>query len=98
MAEYNGDLKVLTHQIVEMTEKVGSLSGKLETNIGLHNDRLREAEKQSALQEQTLMAVCKKVEVVEDDVKKINLISKIIAGVTAFLAAALAALVAIGKG
>ena len=81
-----------------MTQKVGSLSGKLETNIGLHNDRLRESEKQSALQEQTLLAVCKKIEVIEDDVKKINLISKIIGGVTAFLAAVLAALVAIWKG
>ena len=92
MAEYNGDLKVLTHQIVEMTEKVGVLSGKLETNIGLHNDRLREGEKQSALQGQTLETLCKKVVSLDDDVKRINLVSKVIGGIAGGLAVVAAAI------
>ena len=92
MADYNGDLKLLSHQIGELTGKIGSLNGKLETNIAVHNDRLREAEKQSALQEQSLGVVCDKVEALDADVKRINLVSKILGGVTAFLTAALVAI------
>ena len=80
MADYNGDLRQLTYVVTQATEKID----KIDANIEVSKDRLREAEKQSALQEQTLMAVCKKVEVVEDDVKKINLLSKWIGGLSAF--------------
>ena len=99
MVDYNGDLKLLSHQIGDLTGKIGSLSGKVETNIAVHNDRLREAEKQSALQEQSLGAMCKKVESLGSDIKdldadveRINLVSKIIGGITAFLTAALVAI------
>ena len=92
MADYNGDLKLVAHQIGELTEKIGNLNGRLETNIVVHSNRLREAEKQSALQEQTLMAVCKRVEVLDEDVKKINLMSKIIGGIAGGLAVIAAAI------
>ena len=103
MADYNGDLKLVAHQIGELTGKIGSLNGKLETNIAVHNDRLREAEKQSALQEQSLGAICKKVESLDSDikdldadVKRINLVSKIIGGIAGGLAV-LAAAIGISK-
>jgi hypothetical protein len=96
MANYNGDLKLLSHQIGDLTGKIGSLDGKLETNIAVHNDRLREAEKQSALQEQSLQAICRKVESLDDDVKKISLVSKIIGGIAGGLAV-IAAAIGIGK-
>ena len=99
MAEYNGDLKLLSHRIGDLTGKIGSLDGKLETNIAIHNDRLREAEKQSALQEQSLRIICEKVESLDEDVKdldsdieKINLISKIMGGIATGLAVIAAAI------
>ncbi len=92
MADYNGDLKLLSHQIGDLTGKIGSLNGKLETNIAVHNDRLREAEKQSALQEQSLGVVCAKVEALDADVKRINLVSKIIGGIAGGLAVVAAAI------
>jgi len=92
MADYNGDLKLLSHQIGELTGKIGSLNGKLETNIAVHNDRLREAEKQSALQEQSMGVVCAKVEALDSDVKRINLVSKIIGGIAGGLAVIAAAI------
>ena len=92
MADYNGDLKVLVHQIGELAIRIGHIDGRLETSIAVHNDRLREAEKQSALQEQTMIAICKKVEVLEDDVKKISLVSKVIGGIAGGLAVVAAAI------
>jgi hypothetical protein len=103
MADYNGDLKLVAYQIGELTGKIGSLDGKLETNIAVHNDRLREAEKQSALQEQSMKAVCKKIEDLDGDVKDLdsdikrsNLVSKIIGGIAGGLAV-LAAAIGISK-
>ncbi len=92
MADYNGDLKLVAHQIGELTGKIGSLDGKLETNIAVHNDRLREAEKQSALQEQSMQTICEKVESLDDDVKKISLVSKVIGGIAGGLAVVAAAI------
>ena len=92
MADYNGDLKLLSHRIGDLTGKIGSLDGKLETNIAVHNDRLRESEKQSALQEQSLRIICKKVESLDEDVKKISLVSKIIGGIAGGLAVIAAAI------
>jgi hypothetical protein len=99
MADYNGDWKLVAHQIGELTGKIGSLDGKLETNIAVHNDRLREAEKQSALQAQSLETIVTKVEALDSDVKELhtdiersNLVSKIIGGIAGGLAVVAAAI------
>jgi uncharacterized protein YjbK len=92
MADYNGDLRLLAHQISELTVKVGKFDGKLETNIAVHNSRLREAEKQSALQELSLQTLCQKVESLDTDVKHINLVSKVIGGIAGGLAVVAAAI------
>ena len=88
MADYNGDLKLVAHELKALNTKVGNI----EVNTEASKDRLREAEKQSALQEQSLLALCKKVEVVEDDVKKISLVSKVIGGIAGGLAVVAAAI------
>lgn len=88
MDDYNGDLKLVAHELSALNVKVG----KIEENTESSKDRLREAEKQSALQEQSLLALCKKVEVVEGDVKRINLMSKIIGGIAGGLAVVAAAI------
>ena len=90
--DYNGDLKLVAHQIGDLTEKIGNLNGRLETNIVVHSNRLREAEKQSALQEQSLVAIYKKVEALDSDVKKISLVSKIMGGIAGGLAVIAAAI------
>ena len=54
--------------------------------------RLNEAELQSALQAQTMETICKKVESLDDDVKKISLVSKIIGGIAGGLAVIAAAI------
>ena len=90
--DYNGDLKLVAHQIGELTAKIGNLNGRLETSVAVHNNRLREAEKQSALQEQSLMTICKKVEALDSDVKKISLVSKIMGGIAGGLAVIAAAI------
>ena len=99
MADYNGDLRLLAHQIGELTVKIGYLDGKVETNTAVHNSRLREAEKQSALQEQAMGTICKKIEDLDGDVKdldsdikRINLVSKIIGGIAGGLAVVAAAI------
>ncbi len=99
MGDYNGDLKLVAYQIGELTGKIGSLDGKLETNITVNNDRLREAEKQSALQEQSLKIVCEKIEGLDSDVKDLdsditrsNLVSKVIGGIAGGLAVVAAAI------
>ena len=88
MEDYNGDLKLVAHELKALNTKVGNI----EVNTEASKDRLREAEKQSALQEQSLLALCKKVEVVEDDVKKISLVSKVIGGIAGGLAVVAAAI------
>ena len=86
--DYNGDLKLVAHELNALNVKVG----KIEANTEASKNRLHEAEKQSALQEQSLVAVCKKVESLDSDVKKINLMSKIIGGIASGLAVIAAAI------
>ena len=96
MADYNGDLRLLAHRIGETNKKIDSIDTRLETNIAVTQDRLRECEKQTALHEQSMHIICKKVEDLDDDVRKINLVSKIIGGITGGLAI-LAAAIGISK-
>ena len=86
--DYNGDLKLVAHELNALNIKVG----KVEANTEASKDRLREAEKQSALQAQSLMTICKKVEALDSDVKKINLMSKIMGGIAGGLAVIAAAI------
>jgi len=86
--DYNGDLKLVAHELNALNIKVD----KIETNTETSKDRLREAEKQSALQAQSLMAICKKVEALDSDVKKISLVSKIMGGIAGGLAVIAAAI------
>ena len=95
MADYNGDLRIVTHELKALHVKVD----KIEDNTENSKDRLREAEKQSALQAQAMETICEKVEDLDSDIKdldadveRINLVSKIIGGITAFLTAALVAI------
>jgi len=95
MADYNGDLKLVAHELSALNEKVG----KIEANTEASKDRLHEAEKQSALQEQSLLALCIKVENLDGDVKELhadiersNLVSKIIGGIAGGLAVVAAAI------
>ena len=88
MGDYNGDLRMVAHELNALNVKVG----KIEENTEASKDRLHEAEKQSALQEQSLQALCKKVEVLDDDVRRINLVSKIIGGIAGGLAVIAAAI------
>ena len=88
MADYNGELLLVAHELKALNVKVD----KIDVNTEASKDRLREAEKQSALQEQSLQALCKKVEVLDDDVRRINLVSKIIGGIAGGLAVIAAAI------
>ena len=88
MGDYNGDLRLVAHELSALNVKVD----KIDANTEASKDRLHEAEKQSALQEQSLQTLCKKVESLDDDVKKISLVSKIIGGVAGGLAVVAAAI------
>ena len=95
MADYNGDLRIVTHELKALHVKVD----KIEDNTENSKDRLREAEKQSALQAQAMETVCKKVEGLDSDVKdldgdvkRINLVSKIIGSIASGLAVVAAAI------
>jgi len=97
MADYNGDLKLVAHQISEVNKSIDKINIKLDSNIAVNNDRLREGEKQSALHALSLETICEKVESLDSDVKKINLMSKIIGGIASGLAA-IAAVIAYLRG
>ena len=86
MADYNGDLRLVAHQLSEMNGKIDKLDGKVEENIKVNNDRLREGEKQSALQELSLKTISEKVESLDSDVKRISFVSKVMSGVADGLA------------
>ncbi len=92
MGDYNGDLKLVAHQLGELNGKIATIGIKLDKNIEVNNDRLREGEKQSALQEQSLKTITNKVESLDSDVKRINLVSKIIGGIAGGLAVIAAAI------
>ena len=88
MADYDGDLRMVAHELETLNKTVE----KVVENTEASKDRLHEAEKQSALQEQSLQALCKKVEVHDDDIRRINLVSKIIGGIAGGLAVVAAAI------
>ena len=88
MADYNGDLKLVAYELNALNVKVD----KIDVNTEASKDRLHEAEKQSALQEQSLGVVCAKVEALDADVKRINLVSKIIGSIAGGLAVVAAAI------
>lgn len=92
MADYNGDLKLVAHQLGELNGKIATIGIKLDKNIEVNNDRLREGEKQSALHAQSLVTITEKVESLDNDVKRINLVSKIIGGIAGGLAVIAAAI------
>lgn len=92
MADYNGDLKLVAHQLGEVNKSIDKLDTRLEANIEVTNDRLREGEKQSALHAQSLVTITEKVESLDNDVKKISLVSKIIGGIAGGLAVIAAAI------
>ena len=68
MADYNGDLKQVTFELKALNTKVDNIF----INTEASKDRLHEAEKQSALQEQSLQALCKKVEGLDGDVDDLH--------------------------
>ena len=79
--------------------KIDKIEDRLDTNIAVNDKRLRESEKQSALQEQSLLALCNKVEDLDGDVGDLhadidrsNLVSKIIGGIAGGLAVVAAAI------
>ena len=86
MADYNAEL--VAFELNALNVKVD----KITVNTEASKDRLHEAEKQSALQEQSLLTLCKKVESLDDDVKKISLVSKVIGGIAGGLAVVAAAI------
>ena len=86
MGDYNAEL--VAHELRELNVKVE----KITINTEASKDRLHEAEKQSALQELSLQTLCKKVESLDDDVKKISLVSKVIGGISGGLAVLAAAI------
>jgi hypothetical protein len=88
MADYNGELLLVAHELKALNKKVD----KIDVNTEASKDRLHEAEKQSALQEQSLQALCKRVEVHDDDIRRINLVSKIIGSIAGGLAVIAAAI------
>ena len=88
MAENGGDWKMVVYELNALNVKVE----KIEDNTENSKDRLREAEKQSALQAQAMETVCRKVEGLDSDVKRINLVSKIIGGIAGGLAVVAAAI------
>ncbi len=92
MGDYNGDLKLVAHQLGEVNKSIDKLDTRLEANIEVTNDRLREGEKQSALHAQSLDTNTKKIEALDSDVKRINLVSKIIGGIAGGLAVIAAAI------
>ncbi len=92
MGDYNGDLKLVAHQLGEMNKKIDKVDTRLETNIEVNNKRLSEGEKQSALHAQSLEAITEKVGSLDNDVKRINLVSKIIGGIAGGLAVIAAAI------
>ena len=96
MADYNGDLRLLAHRIGETNKKIDGIDTRLEANIEVTQGRLRECEKQTALHEQSMKMMCTKIGNLDDDVSKINLVSKIIGGITGGLAI-LAAAIGISK-
>ena len=92
MADYNGDLQLVAHQIGEMGKSIDKLDTRVTNTLELNTKRLTESEKQSALQQQSMEAVCKKIEDLDSDVKKINLLSKVIGGIAGGLAVIAAAI------
>ena len=92
MADYNGDLKLVAHQLGELNGKIATIGIKLDKNIEVNNDRLREGEKQSALHAMSLETITEKVGSLDSDVKRINLVSKIIGGIAGGLAVIAAAI------
>ena len=95
MAEYNGDTKIILQRMGQQDK----ILARLEANTEASKDRLHEAEKQSALQEQSLLVLCNKVEALDSDVKELhsdiersNLVSKIIGGIAGGLAVVAAAI------
>ena len=95
MADYNGDTKIILQRMGQQDK----ILARLESNTEASKDRLHEAEKQSALQEQSLLALCKKVENLDGDVNDLhadidrsNLVSKIIGGIAGGLAVVAAAI------
>jgi chromosome segregation ATPase len=93
MADYNAEL--VAYELRELNVKVETIR----VNTEASRDRLHEAEKQSALQEQSLQTLCKKVESLDEDVKDLdsdiersNLVSKVIGGIAGGLAVVAAAI------
>ena len=92
MADYNGDLRLVAHQLGELNGKIATIGIKLDKNIEVNNDRLREGEKQSALHALSLEIITDKVESLDNDVKRISLVSKVIGGIAGGLAVVAAAI------
>jgi len=95
MADDNGDWKMVAYELNALNIKVD----KIEDNTENSRDRLREAEKQSALQAQAMETICEKVEDLDSDIKdldadveRINLVSKIISSIAGGLAVVAAAI------
>jgi len=96
MADYNGDTRVILQRMGQQDKILDRLEANQEKNYEQTQLRLRECEKQTALHEQGMKTICAKVESLDEDVKRVNLVSKIIGGITGGLAV-LAAAIGLGK-
>ena len=56
------DLKVVCHKIDSLGERMGRIEAILDKNIEASNDRLRELEKQTAVMEKGVQAICDDVD------------------------------------
>ena len=85
-------IAVLGNKIDNLSKQVVGLSTDVKDINAKTDERLRNVEKQTALLEQSSKTICKKLEKQDDEIKKINLVSKIIGGIAGGLAVAAAAL------
>ena len=83
---------VLGNKIDNLTDNFEKSEDKWDKYIENSDKRLQESEKQTALHEQSLQTICTKIEKLDGEVKKINLVSKIIGGIAGGLAVIAAAI------
>jgi len=85
-------IAVLGNKLDNLSNQLDGLSSDVKEINAKTDERLRNVEKQTALLEQSNEAICKKVERQDEEIKKINLVSKIIGGIAGGLAVVAAAL------
>ena len=62
----NADFKVVCHKIDTLGTKFDKLEGKLDRNIEVSSERLRQLEMQTAVIENGMSTICKDVDILND--------------------------------